>query len=271
MTPNKNGLTNYMPINRRFFNHSFWLEDRVYSKAEAWLDLLQSARFEVSQGKALIGTKVITWNRGELVASVRFLAQRWNWGNGKVLRFIELLEAEGMITRRKIFGQSIVIINNYEMYNGGKVISERRTEHGRNTPNAEQERVTEESRNEEWNNVDNTSGTPAERERNETNKENKVKKEEESTADAASASTFSDEDRAGFENFTTWIAKYAPEVSKMDEPFTLEQYTKLKQKYPKSDEIRALLLAMHNWRNLRKKNRSAYYTIMNWKRMEDKR
>lgn len=268
-------LSNYIPINRRYFDHRFWQEERIYSKAEAWLDILQQARFEVSQGKLLIGMKMIMWNRGELVASVRFLADRWGWGNGKVLRYLELLEQDEMITRRQEFGQTIITICNYDTYNGGKVTTERRTEQKRNTGrnglNAIQDSITGEDRNTERNaernGNENKAGTGPEQQRNETNKDNIVNKEEE-VKPAAPAPIYTPDQENSFKKFQEWIGANAPQVARMVEPFTIDQYLSVAVKY-KSQDIRALLAQMHNWKDLCKKNRSAYYTLMNWKRREE--
>ena len=49
----------YIPISRKLFESLWWLEEREFSKAEAWLDMIQSARFEASSTKMLVGCKVI--------------------------------------------------------------------------------------------------------------------------------------------------------------------------------------------------------------------
>ena len=100
-------------------------------------------------------------------------------------------------------------------------------------------------------------------------KGNNDKEGEEYTAGAAQ--TYTEADKAGFENFQKWIEAQAPEVSKMEQPFTIDQYKKIKERYPDSAQIRQLLLAMQNWKTLRKKNRSAYLTILNWKKIEENR
>lgn len=77
-------------------------------------------------------------------------------------------------------------------------------------------------------------------------------------------------DEISFENFQTWILEYAPEVARMKEPFTYEQFLKARDDIPPGD-IRRLLQSMHNYAPLHKKNRSAYRTLLNWKRMDDER
>jgi hypothetical protein len=108
----------YVPLKRSFFNHFLWKEKRTFSKCEAWLDMIQQARFEQSEAKQLIGGKLIKWKRGQLVASIRFLGNRWNWGKHKVDDFIKMLQEETMISVATNQGQTIITLLNYEMHNG---------------------------------------------------------------------------------------------------------------------------------------------------------
>lgn len=94
----------YIPISRKLFESLWWLEEREFSKAEAWLDMIQSARFEASSTKMLVGCKVIEVGRGEFPATIRFLAKRWGWNKNRVDRFLKLLVAENMITTRTASG-----------------------------------------------------------------------------------------------------------------------------------------------------------------------
>ena len=38
----------FLRLNRKFFSNELWKEARVFSECEAWLDLIQSARFEAT-------------------------------------------------------------------------------------------------------------------------------------------------------------------------------------------------------------------------------
>ncbi|RKR84885.1 hypothetical protein BDD43_5138 [Mucilaginibacter gracilis] len=115
----KTPLSNFIPINRKLFKHEFWAEKRQYSKFEAWLDLITSARFDNTEGRVLIGSNIVRWNRGELPASIRFLMERWGWTKNKVESFLKLLKSEQMITTRTAPNttQTIITICNYESYN----------------------------------------------------------------------------------------------------------------------------------------------------------
>lgn len=81
---------------------------------------------------------------------------------------------------------------------------------------------------------------------------------------------FTDEEKASFKNFQEWIVKFAPRVGKMKEPFTINQYLALKEKGWSTVKIRELLADMHNWADLHKKRVSAYLTLLNWKRRDEK-
>lgn len=112
-------LTNYIPINRKLFEHLLWTEKRPFSKFEAWLDLIREARFENGEATALIGGKLIKWTRGEVPVSLRYLADKWSWSKNKVDDYLRMLENERMILKRTQEGtsQTIVMLCNYECYN----------------------------------------------------------------------------------------------------------------------------------------------------------
>lgn len=106
----------FIKLSRKYFCNFLWNEPREYSKAEAWLDLIGSARFEAST--ELINGRVIELRRGEMPASRRFLESRWKWGSTKVKNFLALLLKKGMVTQRQSHGQTILFLCKYDFYNG---------------------------------------------------------------------------------------------------------------------------------------------------------
>lgn len=125
----------FIPISRKLFNNFLWKEEREFSRAEAWLDLLQLARFEANPAKEIINGRVIEYNRGERPLSLRLLADRWKWSKNRVDKFLDLLVKERMIAKKTSFGtalgtgkgttkstgkgtaQTIITICNYDSYN----------------------------------------------------------------------------------------------------------------------------------------------------------
>ncbi|WP_407475333.1 hypothetical protein [Elizabethkingia anophelis] len=105
----------FIKLNRGIFDNFLWNEAREFSKAEAWIDLIQLARFEAST--EIINGKVIELQRGEIPASRRFLELRWNWGSTKVSNFLKMLAQMNMINQRQANGQTIVFLVKYSIYN----------------------------------------------------------------------------------------------------------------------------------------------------------
>ena len=115
---NKETNSNFIPINRKLFDHEFWDEKRSFSKFEAWMDLLQTARYEKEGKSEWIGGKEIIYGRGQLPSSIRFLKKRWNWGSiTKVERYLKVLQNKDMIVLEKGQGQFVVTICKYDFYN----------------------------------------------------------------------------------------------------------------------------------------------------------
>lgn len=110
-------MNGYFQVQRRFFSHWLWKDDRVFSRAEAFLDLLQLAAF--THSKKVVGSDLIKLAPGEIVASERFLAGRWKWSTTKVRAYLTLLEADGMVTKEKKQGTTVLNLLNYDKYRSG--------------------------------------------------------------------------------------------------------------------------------------------------------
>jgi len=65
-----------------------------------------------------------------------------------------------------------------------------------------------------------------------------------------------------YAKFIDWIRENAPNVQTLKEPITEDQYQKLKQ-YDRT-LLKDTLIAMHNFKDLKKKYVSAYLTLTNW-------
>jgi hypothetical protein len=94
--------TGYLGLFRKFFDeHEFWKEKRKYSKAEAWIDLMQSARYG-EEPETLFdkrGSYILEY--GDVYISLRYLGERWQWSKNKVQHFLEYLRKRESITFKK--------------------------------------------------------------------------------------------------------------------------------------------------------------------------
>ena len=107
----------YIKLSRKFFSNELWNEARTFSSCEAWLDLIQSARFEATPRKVSIGGREVSYQRGQYPASIRFLSQRWQWTERRIRTFLSYLKKEGMIEVSNDQGVNIITLCKYDEYN----------------------------------------------------------------------------------------------------------------------------------------------------------
>lgn len=111
-------MEGYIKLSRKFFSNDMWNEARTFSSCEAWLDLIQSARFEATPLMESIGGREVSYTRGQYPASIRFLSKRWHWSERRVRTFLSFLKRENMITLSKEQGMNIITLVKYNDYNG---------------------------------------------------------------------------------------------------------------------------------------------------------
>lgn len=111
-------MDGFIRLNRKFFTNAYWSQQRTFSLSEAWLDLIQMARFDAEPAmKELPNGRLITIKRGEIHAGLRFLSDRWGWSVEKTQRYINKHIQKHEIERRTEQGESILTLCNYEYYN----------------------------------------------------------------------------------------------------------------------------------------------------------
>ena len=92
-------MAGYVKLFRSLRDHWLWQDIGTYSPREAWLDLILESNW--SPRKRLIAGELIMVDRGSLVASERWLSVRWKWSRNKVRKFLQNLEDDAMISRKK--------------------------------------------------------------------------------------------------------------------------------------------------------------------------
>ncbi len=109
----------FLRLSRRFFSNEMWKAARGFSECEAWLDLIQSARFDATDKaySELIGGREVSYTRGQYPASISFLMKRWQWSEKKVRYFLAKLKKKGMITTCNKQGMNVITLCNYDEYN----------------------------------------------------------------------------------------------------------------------------------------------------------
>lgn len=105
-------MTGWIKIHRDIVNH--WIYGNVNWRAW-WIDLLLMAAWEDRTIEH--DSHVFTLKRGQMIASISFLSQRWCVSNPTVIRYLKMLEKDDMIVRSILYRQtSIITICNYDNY-----------------------------------------------------------------------------------------------------------------------------------------------------------
>lgn len=108
----------FIMLSRKLFSHRIWKASRTFSECEAWIDLIQSARFEATVTIERIGGRDITYGRGQYPASINFLSKKWGWKSDKRVRnFLDMLKKESMISTDASQGMNIITLCNFDTYN----------------------------------------------------------------------------------------------------------------------------------------------------------
>jgi len=108
----------WIKLHRKICSHWLWREQRKFSRAEAWLDLLMQATH--TERKQLRGARLIILRRGEVLTTQKALAHVWNWHRETVGEFLKLLKRDEMIdfktSKGSDIGYTLITICNYERY-----------------------------------------------------------------------------------------------------------------------------------------------------------
>jgi len=107
-------------VNRKLFKSDLWLE-KPFSKGQAWIDLIGMAEYHDIK-KDMRGVEY-TVRRGEVCIAKQKLAVRWGWYKVKVMRFLDCLTYQEMISQRSDENATIIRILNYERYQGEELVT----------------------------------------------------------------------------------------------------------------------------------------------------
>lgn len=259
-------MDGFIKLSRKFFSNELWSEARTFSSCEAWLDLIQSARFEATPRKVSIGGREVVCNRGQYPASIRFLSRRWRWTERKVRTFLSYLKKEGMITSEVIQGMNMITLCKYEEYNSSDTASDTANDTDIiNIINDLQYKVTQLT-------TQQVTHPPKKRHTGDTN----TKKEEDNNKESpngdekeaeASSLTSSNPD---FIKFNNWLKRKAPFCSNpknFSSQITESEFLKLKEKYT-GKQIADVIEQIENRKDLRKRYTNLYRTVLNWAKRE---
>lgn len=85
----------FVKLHRQITEHWLW-KGEPFDRAHAWIDLLLMANWKTT--KRIFNGQVITQERGQVVCTIKWLADRWGWYPKKVRRFLLSLQDDHMLS-----------------------------------------------------------------------------------------------------------------------------------------------------------------------------
>jgi hypothetical protein len=108
----------FIQLHRRIRDNLFYQEKRVFSKFEAWIEILLECNF--SENKFLLWNKIIDVERWSFICSKNDLARKLWWEKRKLYRFLKMLEDEKMVVLKCVWWgylkKSLISVLNYSKY-----------------------------------------------------------------------------------------------------------------------------------------------------------
>lgn len=120
----------YYLMHRGWMDHHLF-KDQPYSEREAWEYLIANANYAPTKYRQ--AGKIYDIPRGAKATSYRDLAGHWKWSVGKVIRFLKLLNTDGMISLKTEHNFVEIYLVNYEAYQNPNFTNGTETEQERNT------------------------------------------------------------------------------------------------------------------------------------------
>ncbi len=130
-----------------------WRIDKPFDERSAWIDLLLSANHTAV--KTPFNGELITVKRSQYLTSVRKLSDKWKWNKDKTLKFLRLLESDGMIKRDSDRYRTLITIENYDIYQDKKDTERTGQGTGQGTRNGHEPATNKNVKNVKNNNINN--------------------------------------------------------------------------------------------------------------------
>lgn len=274
-----NNETGFIKLSRKVFSNGLWNQNRTFSDWEAWIDLIQSARFEPNVGVVNVGVASIELHRGQLVGSVRYLAQRWTWGERKVRVFLSCLRKNGMVETDTVSGHTVITLVNYDKYNSSSEDTPKSTP--KDTDNSQllkelSESVTQlrtqlRTQQEIIANLGHSKDTKNKKEKNNKILPNGSTKDGDPDGSPAHSPLFPVDEsnpNPSFIAFVGWVAKnvpYCANPKNWEHGITQQEFERLRDKFGyDSKSIARTLAEIENRKDKRKTYTNLYRTTLNW-------
>lgn len=104
----------FIKLHRKLQDCWIWKIKEPFDKRSAWIDLLLEVNH--TDTKMMFNGELIEIKRGQTMTSIRKLAEKWCWSYDKTMRYLKLLESDGMIRKESDNFRTLITVENYEVY-----------------------------------------------------------------------------------------------------------------------------------------------------------
>ena len=104
----------YIKLYRALLSDEFWQDEEPFDKRSAWIDLLLRANY--ADNVRIYRGQVQKTKRGQIRTSVAELAERWNWSENKVRRYLFALKVTKKAQIESTRRGSIITIEKYAFF-----------------------------------------------------------------------------------------------------------------------------------------------------------
>ena len=123
-------MSGWIKVHRSITNHWLYTEKRVFSKFEAWNDILLTVNY--TDTKTIIKGRLYEVKRGQSILSLVSWSKRWNWDKSKVKRFLNTLQLDEMLVIKSDTQTTHLTVCNYDSYQGERNADETQMKRKRN-------------------------------------------------------------------------------------------------------------------------------------------
>lgn len=116
----------YISLHRDIQDHWIYKEDRVFSRYEAWLDLVMMANH--APWKFVLWNELVEVQRWEFISSELKLMKKWGWGKTKIRCFLDILSKDEMIVKKTDSKKTSIFILNYDKYQDSQTTKKPRSD-----------------------------------------------------------------------------------------------------------------------------------------------
>lgn len=132
-------MDGWICLHRQIKGHWLYQERRVFSRFEAWVDLLMMANHK--DGRFPLGNEIIEVKRGDVVTSEVKLMEQWGWSKTKVRAFLSVLESDEMILKKTDRKKTTITIVNYKDFNDLQTTEKPIKNHGETTKRPQKDTI----------------------------------------------------------------------------------------------------------------------------------